>query len=262
MTSVRRGAVPPSIGLRVHLEDSEEGARADVRIVAPPVNVLDGSLLSDLAETIRAAAPPARLVVLRGLPRAFSAGVSVAEHVPEPAAIETMLSAMRGVLEALIDAPAVTLASVSGACLGGAAEILCACDLVLVADDARIGFPEIRLACFPPGGTALLPLRVGEAAAAEWILGGETRSGREAAESGLASRAVAADRLEAETERLAARILSASPSALALARDLLRRGRRDALRTRLHDAEDAYRRLAGSDDLARAVRDFGKKPNG
>jgi cyclohexa-1,5-dienecarbonyl-CoA hydratase len=169
---------------------------------------------------------------------------------------------MRGVLEALIDSPAVTLASVSGACLGGAAEILCACDLVLAADDARVGFPEIRLACFPPGAAALLPLRIGEAAAAEWILGGETRSGREAAECGLASRAVPSDRLEAETERLASRILSASPAALALALDLLRRRRREALRKRLPEAEDAYRRLAGSEDLARAVREFGKKPNG
>jgi cyclohexa-1,5-dienecarbonyl-CoA hydratase len=248
---------PPSGGIRVAA--SAGGARADVWIDHPPVNVLDGAALEELARAVRAAAPPARLVVLRGLPRAFSAGVSVAEHAPEPAAIDRMLAAMRGVLEALVDAPAVTLASVSGACLGGAAEILCACDLVLVSDDARVGFPEIRLACFPPGAAALLPARIGEAAAAEWILSGETRSGREAAECGLASRAVSAGLLHDETERLSARILSASPAALALARDLLRRGRREALRSRLPEAEDAYRRLAGSEDLARAVREFGKK---
>ena len=74
-----------------------------------------------------------------------------------------MLAAMRGVLEALIESEAVTLAAVSGACLGGGAEIVAACDIVLVAEDARIGFPEIRLACFPPGAAALLPARIGEA---------------------------------------------------------------------------------------------------
>jgi cyclohexa-1,5-dienecarbonyl-CoA hydratase len=243
----------------IRVAASPDGARADVSIDIPPVNVLDAAALGELERAVRDCAPPARLIVLRGLPRAFSAGVSVPEHVPEPAAIERMLSAMRGVLEALVASPAVTLASVSGACLGGAAEILCACDLSVVADDARVGFPEIRLACFPPGAAALLPGRIGEAAAAEWILAGETRSGREAAECELASRAVAPERLEAETDRLAERILSASPSALSLALTLLRRGRREALRARLPEAENAYRRLAGSAELAKAVSEFEKK---
>jgi enoyl-CoA hydratase/carnithine racemase len=167
-----------------------------------------------------------------------------------------MLGAMRRVLAALLQTPAVTLASVSGACLGGGAEIVCACDLVLAAEDARIGFPEIRLACFPPGAAALLPLLIGEARAAEWILTGETRSGREAAEAGFAARAVEAGRLASETERLAERLLSASPRALAAARDLVRRRRREALRQDLPAAEDAYRTLAGSPDLGRAVSEF------
>ena len=249
---------PASALVSVRLEPSRDGARADLSIELPPVNVLGVAALAELERAIRAAAPPARLIVLRGLPRAFSAGVSVAEHVPETAAIESMLAAMRGVLSALVEAPAVTLASVSGACLGGAAEILCACDLAVVADDARIGFPEIRLACFPPGAAALLPAKIGEARAAEWILAGETRSGREAAAAGLASRAVPPSRLAEQTERLAERILSASPEALSLARELLRRGRREAMRDRLPEAEDAYRKLAGSEDLARAVEAFGK----
>ena len=250
-----RGTAPAG---RIRVAASADGARADLRIEIPPVNVLDAAALGELERAVREAAPPARLLVLRGLPRAFSAGVSVPEHAPEPEAIERMLAAMRGVLVARVEPPAVTLAGVSGACLGGAAEILCACDLALVTDDARVGFPEIRLACFPPGAAALLPVRVGEAAAAEWILDGEVRSGREAAEAGLASRAVRPEQLDAETERLAGRILSASPRALSLALGLLRRARREALRARLPEAEDAYRRLAGDEELARAVRDFGK----
>lgn len=239
----------------ITLSRSAGGARADVALAVPPVNVLDAARLEELARSIRAAAP-ARLLVLTGLPRAFSAGVSVAEHVPEAALIERMLSCMRGVLEALVESPAVTLAAVSGACLGGGAEIAAACDLILAAEDARIGFPEIRLACFPPGAAALLPGRVGEARAAEWILSGRTVSGREAAEAGFASRAVPLTRLGAETEALASRILAASPAALAAARDLLRRSRREALAERLPEAESAYRKLVGNEDLARAVRDF------
>jgi cyclohexa-1,5-dienecarbonyl-CoA hydratase len=245
-------------GPAIRLERSRSGARADLRIALPPVNVLDRAALEELAASIAAAAdaPAARLLVLSGLPRAFSAGVDVAAHLPEPAAIEAMLSAMRSVLSALAGSPAVTLASVSGACLGGGAEIVAACDLVILAEDARVGFPEIRLACFPPGAAALLRLRIGEARAADWILTGDTVSGRDAAEAGFASRAVPAERLAEETELLAERILEASPAALSAALSLVRRPRREALARELPEAENAYRGLAGSPDLERAVREF------
>ena len=249
----------PSGGIT--LARSAGSSRADVALAIPPVNVLSAASLDDLARAIRAAAP-ARLIVLTGLPRAFSAGVDVAEHLPEPELIDRMLAAMRGVLEALIQSEAVTLASVAGACLGGGAEIVSACDLVLVAEDARIGFPEIRLACFPPGAAALLPGRVGEARAAEWILTGRTVSGRVAAEAGFASRAVPLEKLGAETDALASRVLSAAPAALTAAREALRQSRRDALATRLPSAEAAYRALAGDRDLSRAVREFGTPRTG
>jgi len=240
----------------IRLERSRAGARADLRIEIPPVNVLDLASLEELARKI-GEAPPASVLVLSGLPRAFSAGVDVAQHAPEPEAIEAMLTAMRRVLVALCETPAVTLAAVSGACLGGGAELVCACDLVLVAEDARVGFPEIRLACFPPGAAALLPLRIGEARAADWILTGKIFSGREAAEAGFAAVSVAAERLEGEVDRLSAQMLATSASALSAVLPLLRRARRAALAQPLADAENAYRTLAGSEDLARAVRDFG-----
>jgi cyclohexa-1,5-dienecarbonyl-CoA hydratase len=232
-----------------------ETGRADLEIRLPPVNVLGVADLEAIAAAVARVAR-SRVLVLSGLPRAFSAGVSVAEHVPEAASIERMLSAMRRALEALLDAPAVTVAAVSGACLGGGAEIAAACDLVLCAADARVGFPEIRLACFPPGAAALLPGRVGESRAADWILTGRIVSGREAAEAGFATRAVAPDALAGETDRLAAQLLSQGAAALSAARELARAGRRQALAATLPRAEEAYRALAGDADLARAVREF------
>jgi cyclohexa-1,5-dienecarbonyl-CoA hydratase len=130
---------------------------------------------------------------------------------------------------------------------------------VLTADDARIGFPEIRLACFPPGATALLPLRIGGSRAADWILTGRTLSGREAADAGFAARSFPASDLAKETARLVEQLLATSAAALAAARDLLRAERRRALAEALPRAEDAYRMLAGSEDLARAVAEFGKR---
>jgi cyclohexa-1,5-dienecarbonyl-CoA hydratase len=229
--------------------------RADLEIRLPPVNVLGVADLDEIAALVSRLGQ-ARVLVLTGLPRAFSAGVSVAEHVPEPGRIERMLAAMRCALGALLDAPAVTVAAVSGACLGGGAEIAAACDLVLCAADARVGFPEIRLACFPPGAAALLPARIGAARAADWILTGRTVSGREAAEAGFAVRAVDPAAIGVETDRLVAQLLSRGAAALSAARDLTRESRRQALASALPRAEEAYRGLAGDAELARAVREF------
>jgi cyclohexa-1,5-dienecarbonyl-CoA hydratase len=233
--------------------------RADLELRLPPVNVLGASDLERIAALCHEATE-ARVLVLTGLPRAFSAGVSVAEHEPDAEAIERMLGAMRRALMALLEIPAVTVAAVSGACLGGGAEIAAACDLVLAAEDARIGFPEIRLACFPPGAAALLPVRIGDARAADWILTGRTLSGREAAEAGFACRAVESAALARETDRLAGELLSRAPRALSAARALMRQRRRDALAAALPRAEDAYRSLAGDEALRRAVRAFSKAP--
>jgi enoyl-CoA hydratase/carnithine racemase len=242
----------------IRLDLTEGGALARLEIHVPPVNVIGAAHLDEIARRVEEAAG-SRVLFLSGLPRAFSAGVEMADHVPEPRAIERMLAAMRGALAALLESPAVTIAAVSGACLGGGAEIAAACDFVLASEDARIGFPEIRLGCFPPAAAALLPLRIGEARAAEWILTGRNYSGSEAVSAGFATRAVPAARLGGEALRLAGELLSRDPMALSEALRLLRRPRQEALAHGLPLAEDAYRKLQGSEALMRAIEEFKRK---
>jgi enoyl-CoA hydratase/carnithine racemase len=246
----------------IRLDLAEEGRLARLDIHLPPVNVLGVADLDELTRRVEAAAG-ASVLVLSGLPRAFSAGVEVADHVPEPRAIERMLAAMGGALAALLESRAVTVAAVSGACLGGGAEIAAACDMVLAAEDARIGFPEIRLGCFPPAAAVLLPSRIGETRAFEWILTGKSYSGTEAAAAGFATRAIPAASLARETLRVAGELLSRDSTALSAARGLLRRSRREALALGLPRAEDAYRKLEGSEALRKAMEGFkaGKFPS-
>jgi len=246
-----------SVARGIFLESPREGAWARLRIELPPVNVLGVQDLELISRRVRERHDRPVLLV-SGLPKAFSAGVDMADHAPDPDAIERMLAAMRSLLESLVETPAITVAAVSGACLGGGAEIAAACDLVFVGEDARIGFPEIRLGCFPPAGVALLPGRIGSARASEWILTGRTYSGREAAEAGFAARSLAADEVDSHAERTASELACLGRTALGAARDLLRQDRREALAKALPRAEEAYRRLAGSKDLARAVEKFKK----
>jgi cyclohexa-1,5-dienecarbonyl-CoA hydratase len=79
---------------------------------------------------------------------------------------------------------------------------------------AQWGFPEIKLACYPPVACTALAALIGQKRAAELILTGRTISGTEAAEMGLANRAVADDELAAMVDRTVQGLLSLSPAAL------------------------------------------------
>jgi cyclohexa-1,5-dienecarbonyl-CoA hydratase len=112
----------------------------------------------------------------------------------------------------------VTIASVHGLCLGGGAELALVCDLVYTSDDAEWGFPEIKLGCFPPIACTALAALVGQKRAAEMILTGRSISGREAAEVGLATRAVHDEQLDSAVQAPVGQLLRLSPAALAIAK--------------------------------------------
>jgi cyclohexa-1,5-dienecarbonyl-CoA hydratase len=87
--------------------------------------------------------------------------------------------------------------------------------MVYTARDARWGFPEIKLACYPPVAAVVLATLIGQKRAAELILTGRQFSGDEAAAMGLATRSVAAAELESVVKRTLAELRALSPAALA-----------------------------------------------
>ena len=90
------------------------------------------------------------------------------------------------------------------------------CDIVYTTISAQWGFPEIKLACYPPVACTALAALVGQKRAMELILTGRTICGVEAAEIGLANRAVADEELAAVVEHTVQELLSMSPAALAV----------------------------------------------
>lgn len=193
------------------------------------------------------------MLVLSGAPH-FCAGVEIADHIPEKAV--AMLAAIHGFLRALLEFPALTIAKIRGACLGGGAEIALACDFTFAADDAQAGYPEITLSCFPPAAAVLLPPAVGSVRAMDLVCSGRTISGREAAGIGIFTRAVAPVRLDAEVERYLAQILSRSSPALAAVRDLVRLPKRKVFDAGIAESERRYREVARAPELAQAVECF------
>src|SRR5262249_11880150 len=105
-----------------------------------------------------------------------------------------------------------------GNCLGGGAELAMLCDIVITTADATWGFPEIRLGCFPPVAATALGALIGHKRATELMLTGATVVGTEAAEIGLATRAIPPDQLEAAIEGVLHLLQQQSPIALAIAK--------------------------------------------
>jgi cyclohexa-1,5-dienecarbonyl-CoA hydratase len=181
-----------------------------------PLNVIDIAMMEELAGALAEieGRSDISVVVLSGEGRAFSAGVDVAAHAPDK--VEAMLLKFHGVIRALVASKKVTVAAVHGHCLGGGAEIAMVCDVVCTAASAEWGFPEIKLGCHPPVACTALAALVGQKRAAELILTGRTIGGAEAAEIGLANRAVADDELAVAVDRLVEELARLSPVALAI----------------------------------------------
>jgi len=187
----------------------------------PPLNVIDIPMMEELARTLCEfeARSDISVVVLSGEGKAFSAGVDVAAHTPDK--VEAMLLEFHTVVRALVASRKVTVAAVHGHCLGGGAELAMVCDIVYTTASAQWGFPEIQLGCYPPVACTALAALVGQKRAAELILTGWTISGIEAAEIGLASRAVRDEQLAAAVDRTVRELLKLSPAALAVSKKAL-----------------------------------------
>jgi cyclohexa-1,5-dienecarbonyl-CoA hydratase len=191
-------------------------AVARIRLRNPPLNVIDIPMMEELSQALAEIETRAdvSVVVLSGEGKAFSAGVDVAAHTPDK--VEAMLVKFHGVIRALVASKKVTIAAVHGHCLGGGAELAMVCDMAYSTASSQWGFPEIKLGCYPPVACTALAALVGQKRAAELILTGRTISGSEAAEMGLANRAVTDEELAAVVDESVQQLLRLSPAALAL----------------------------------------------
>lgn len=245
-----------SLGLHVAVEDGV----AQVTLDRPPLNVFDMALLHAFADAIDdlGAERDLRLVVIRGKGKAFSAGVSVGEHLGDDLA--PMLAAFGRAATRLLASEVPTLAVGHGAILGGALELVTLADLALVADDATLGTPEIRLGVVPPVAAAHFPRLVGPQRAAALILAGDTLTGAEAARIGLVWKSVPFDRLEAESLAIAERFRGLSASALRLARRTMRGAMRMPIHQAIAEATDLQARsIPHMADAQEGLRSFLEK---
>ena len=154
--------------------------------------------------------PDVRVMIIRGAGSCFSAGYDLQSDVSKDQPFHTaggLANWPRHVVEGffkLWDLAKPVIAQVHGYCLAGGTELATACDLVYVAEDAKIGYPVVR--SISPPDNQFYPWIVGLRRAMELMLTGDHMSGIEAAESGFANRAFPEADLEAEVLRVAERV--------------------------------------------------------
>ena len=174
------------------------------------LNALSGELVEALRASFRRAAADeeVKVVVLTGAGRAFSAGFDISEEVEsEIASAERwhdLLSTDVSLGMELWSLPRPTIAAVRGWCLAGACELAMACDMIVAADDARFGEPEIRYGSGPV--SLLMPFVLGQKKTNELLFTGDWVDAQEAERLGLVNRVAPADGLEAAVDELVAKI--------------------------------------------------------
>jgi enoyl-CoA hydratase len=232
---------------------------ARVTLSRLPLNVLTPGLIEALGAAFRelGADPAVRVVVLEGAGRAFSAGVDMAAmRGLDTAGARTLIGALRATVRALEEIPTPTLARLHGHVLGGALELVLACDLRVAAASCRLGMPEITVGIPSVIQAALLPGLIGWGRTSELLLGGRPIDAVEAERWGLVNRAVPDDDLDREVQEWVDRLLALPPDALRLQKSLLTRWRRVDLDTAVALSTDVFARAYATGEPGRAMQAF------
>jgi enoyl-CoA hydratase/carnithine racemase len=235
------------------------GAVATITLNRPPVNALNAELVAAIAEALDAAADPdVRAVVITGSPH-FAAGADISgfqaafdgEAEPDLAA---SLSAVVTRLE-LLAKP--TIAAIRGFALGGGLELAMGADVRYLADDARVGQPEILLGIIPgAGGTQRLPRLIGYQRALELCMSGRQVDAEEAKRIGLADKVVRADALLETAAADAARFASGPTVAYSAVKRAIAGGYGSPLGRGLEIEATEFERTFGTHDARAGVAAF------
>jgi len=190
-------------------------------------NALDDEIVSEFKDALRSAAgdETVRVVLITGAGKDFCSGADLAslQRISE-AGVEESLASARFMGELFVEMrrhPHPIIAAVRGRALAGGCGLATACDIILAAESAQFGYPEVNIGFIPAMVMAILRRSVSEKRAFELITRGEIISSGEAREIGMINRVFPDDAFEAQVEAYAAQMAAKSASAVSLAKSLL-----------------------------------------
>jgi enoyl-CoA hydratase len=190
------------------------------------LNALNTLLISELNRALKAfdTDPGIGCIVITGNEKAFAAGVDIKE-MHTKTFVEAYGSDFIAPFDKIGSIRKPIIAAVAGYALGGGCELAMSCDIILAADTAVFGQPEINLGIMPgAGGTQRLTRAVGKAKAMELCLTGRYMKAEEAERSNLVSRVMPADELLEEAMKVADKIANLSQHAVMMIKEAINRG--------------------------------------
>jgi enoyl-CoA hydratase len=242
----------------------EKKARVGIIALNRPkaLNALCASLIAELGSALDEleSDPEIGAIILTGNEKAFAAGADIKEMKDQ-----TFVDAYRSDFitrgwERVAQCRKPVIAAVAGYALGGGCEIAMMCDVILAADNAKFGQPEITLGVLPgAGGTQRLTRLIGKSKAMEMCLTGRTMDAAEAERSGLVARVVPASQLMEEAVKLAERIAGMSAPIALMVKECVNRAYEGTLAEGIRFERRLFHAAFATDDQKEGMAAFVEK---
>lgn len=250
----------------IQVNELYDGQVVNIELGPAPANIISAQLITELGQALKgcndfAAGVPnnQKLIILSGAGKHFSFGASVEEHKAE--VVADMLPQFNQLVGQILASPVPLLAKVTGLCLGGGFEVAMACHFMFCDAGASFAVPEIQLGVFPPPASILLPLKIPETVANQWILTGEKISAERALQVGLVNAVAGEGELDAQVEAFIERqILPKSASSLRIASQAARRHLTQSYEQAIGQVEHLYlKTLMATHDANEGIASFLEK---
>ena len=228
------------------------------------LNALDNAVIGDLSKAIEklSADRAVGAIILTGAgDKAFVAGADIAMLATQSVLEGTANSRLGQQLTLAMErSPKPILAAINGYALGGGLELALACDLRFAAAGARLGLPEVGLGLIPGyGGTQRLTRLLGTGRALEMILTGEPVEAEHAHRIGLVNGVFEPRKLLPEVKKVAQKILSRGPHAVAIAKQAVHRGLHMSLQDGLRLEADLFGMISSTEEMREGTQAFLEK---
>jgi enoyl-CoA hydratase len=223
------------------------------------LNALNDGLINELGAALLAfdADDSVGAIVLTGNEKAFAAGADIGAMAEWSFMDVYMTDYITRNWEAVRRVRKPIVAAVAGYALGGGCELAMTCDIVIAADNAKFGQPEIKLGIIPgAGGTQRLPRAVGKAKAMDMVLTGRMMDAAEAERAGLVSRVVAPDKLLEEALQVGNTIASMSLPSVMVAKESVNRAYESSLTEGILFERRVFHALFATEDQKEGMRAF------
>ena len=240
-----------------------QGKVAVIRLNRPQaLNALCDQLMTELGDALRGydKDPAIAAIVITGSERAFAAGADIKEMKDRayPAVYFNDFIGERW--ETVLEIQKPVIAAVAGFALGGGCELAMMCDLIIAADTAKFGQPEINLGIIPgAGGSQRLTRAVGKSKAMEMILTGRMMDAVEAERASLVARVVPAAELVAEAVKIGEKIGALSGPSVAMAKEAVNAAFESGLREGVRTERRLFLSLFATEDQKEGMSAFAEK---